>query len=75
MARPIVNVYGVYNIREKERCEFVGTFRELMDFLGMSRNVLYSSMSHGTIIRRKYEVVKVFQEPAEFSESLREAEK
>lgn len=56
-----MKIYGIYNIRQKEQCERVGTMKEIRKFLSLTaREIQYGLKKH--LIRNKYEMCYLFKE-------------
>lgn len=51
-----MKIYGIYNIKENERCERVGTLQEIIMFLGLSTKEI------GLALRNKYEICYLYKE-------------
>lgn len=57
-----MKIYGIYNLKEKERCERVGTLQEIMIFLDLSTRETGSALKRNTMIRNKYEICYLYKE-------------
>lgn len=57
-----MRIYGIYNIKEKERCERIGTLQEIMVFLDLSSREIGSALKRNATIRNKYEICYLYKE-------------
>lgn len=57
-----MRIYGIYNTKEKERCERIGTLQEIMVFLDLSTREIGEALKKNTIIRNKYEICYLYKE-------------
>lgn len=57
-----MRIYGIYNIKEKERCEKIGTLQEIMVFLDLSSREIGSALKRNATIRNKYEICYLYKE-------------
>lgn len=56
--------YGLYNVKDKEQCEYFGTIKEVAEYLGIKRNSLSVHLvrkKHGIkfLILHKYDLVEM----------------
>lgn len=59
-----LKIYGLYNLKDHEQCEYFGTIKEIADYLGLKRNSLSVHLvrkKHGNkfLILHKYELVEM----------------
>lgn len=57
-----MNIYGIYDQKEKEQCLRVGTMSEIIAFLNFTPRELGRALKKGNLIRGKYEVCFLFKE-------------
>lgn len=58
-----MRIYGIYKDNEHEECVFVGTGKEVANYLNCSINTLRSSISHKyKKLQRKYIVISLYNE-------------
>lgn len=57
-----MNIYGIYDIREKEQCLRVGTLNEIVRFLDLTARELGRSLKNNNLIRNRYKVCYLYQE-------------
>lgn len=57
-----MKIYGIYNLKEKERCERVGTLQEIMIFLDLSTREIGLALKRNATIRNKYEICYLYKE-------------
>ena len=57
-----MNIYGIYNIKEKEQCLRVGTIDEIAKFLDFTLREIGKALNKGTLAKRKYQVCFLFKE-------------
>lgn len=57
-----MKIYGIYNIKEKERCERVGTLQEIMIFLDLSTKEIGLALRRNATIRNKYKICYLYKE-------------
>lgn len=57
-----MNIYGIYNIKEKEQCLRVGTIEEIVNFLDFTPRELGRALKNGNLIRNRYQVCFLFKE-------------
>ena len=50
-----MKIYGIYNIKENERCERVGSLQEIIMFLDLSTKEIGLALRRNATIRNKYE--------------------
>lgn len=59
-----MKLYGLYNIKDYEQCEYFGTIKEIAEYLKIEPNSLRINLirkRHGKnfLIKHKYELVKM----------------
>ena len=57
-----MNIYGIYDIKEKEQCIRVGTLIEIIKFLGTSARSIDRAINRNNLIKQRYEVHYLFKE-------------
>ncbi len=57
-----MKIYGIYNIKEKEQCERVGTLEEISKFLNLTGRELGRALKNHNMIRSKYEIYYLYNE-------------
>lgn len=57
-----MNIYGIYNIKEKEQCLRVGTIDEIVKFLDFTPREIGRALKNGNLIRNRYELCFLFKE-------------
>lgn len=57
-----MKIYGIYNKKENERCERVGTLQEIKIFLDLSPRDLGLALRRNATIRNKYEICYLYKE-------------
>lgn len=57
-----MNIYGIYDIKEKEQCIRIGTLEEIINFLDLTVRELGQGLKNNNLIRNKYEVCYLFKE-------------
>ena len=57
-----MKIYGIYNIKENERCERVGTLEEIKIFLNLSPRDLGLASRRNATIRNKYQICYLYKE-------------
>ena len=55
-----MNIYGIYDKKEKEQCVFVGTLEEIKRFLGYSIRTFNNYLKHGG--NERYSLIYVYRE-------------
>lgn len=66
-----IKIYGIYDIRQKEQYERVGTLKEITKFLNLTtREIQYGLKKH--LIRNKYEMCYLFKEQEGTKDMTRE---
>ncbi len=56
-----MKIYGIYNIRQIEQCERVGTLKEVAKFLNLTAREIQNGLKKH-LIRNKYEMCYLFKE-------------
>ena len=57
-----MNIYGIYNIKEKEQCLRIGTIDEIVKFLNFTPREIGKALNKGTLARGQYQVCFLFKE-------------
>lgn len=57
-----MKIYGIYKDNEHEECVFVGTAKEVANYLNCTTNNLRSKISHKHKIQHKYVVLSLYNE-------------
>ena len=57
-----MNIYGIYDIKEKEQCLRVGTLEEIIKFLDLTVREVGKALKSNSIVRNKYKVCYLFKE-------------
>lgn len=60
----VAKIYGLYNMKENEQCEYFGTREEIANYLGLKKNSLSVHLvrkKHGekVLIKHKYDLVEI----------------
>lgn len=58
------NLYGLYDVKDYEQCVFIGTIREISNFLNYSQSTLRSYLTRKKtgeykLLAHKYELIKI----------------
>ena len=57
-----MNIYGIYDIKEKEQCIRVGTLEEIIKFLNLTVRELGKALKSNSTIRNRYKIYYLFKE-------------
>lgn len=57
-----MNIYGIYNLDEKEQCVKIGTLKEIVKFLNLTARELETALKKNSTIRKKYKIYYLFKE-------------
>lgn len=57
-----MNIYGIYDIKDKEQCIRVGTLIEIIKFLEASARSIDRAIKSNNLIKQRYEVCFLFKE-------------
>lgn len=57
-----MNIYAVYDLREKEQCVRIGTLQEIVIYLNLTVREIDSALRRHKIIRKRYEICYLFSE-------------
>lgn len=57
-----MNIYGIYDIKEKEQCLRVGTLNEIVKFLDLTARELGRALKNNNLVRNRYKVCYLYQE-------------
>lgn len=58
-----MNIYGIYDMKEKEQCLRVGTLQEIVNFLNLtSREAAKLALKGVSKVRHQYEIAYLFTE-------------
>lgn len=57
-----MNIYGIYDIKEKEQCLRVGTLNEIVKFLNLTARELGRALKNNNLVRNRYKVCYLYQE-------------
>lgn len=57
-----MNIYGIYDVKEKEQCMRVGTLEEIIKFLNLTARELGRALKSDSLIRNKYKIYFLFKE-------------
>ena len=57
-----MNIYGIYDIKEKEQCLKVGTLIEIIKFLGASARSIDRAIKSNNLVKQRYQVCFLFKE-------------
>lgn len=57
-----MNIYGIYDIKEKEQCIRIGTISEIVEFLNLTARELNRALKNNSLVRNKYEICYLFKE-------------
>ena len=60
-----MNIYGIYDIKEKEQCLRVGTLNEIVKFLDLTARELGRALKNNNLVRNRYKVCYLYQEQGE----------
>ena len=59
------DIYGIYDVKEKEQCVFVGEFVEIFKILNITARksrILFEAIRNKKLIKDRYEVCLVYKE-------------
>ena len=51
-----MNIYGIYDIKEKEQCIRVGTLEEIIKFLNLTPRELGRALKSNSTVRSRYKI-------------------
>lgn len=57
-----MNIYGVYDLKDKEQCVIVGTLIEIIKFLNVTTRSIDRAINKHNLIKQRYEVCYLFKE-------------
>lgn len=57
-----MNIYGIYDIKQKEQCLRIGTLKEIINFLNLSVREIGLALKSNKIIRTRYQICYLFKE-------------
>lgn len=57
-----MNIYGIYDVKEKEQCMRVGTLEEIIKFLNLTARELGRALKSNSTVRNKYKIYYLFKE-------------
>lgn len=57
-----MNIYGIYDIEEKEQCIRIGTLNEIVMFLNLIAREIGKALKSNNLVRNKYEICYLFKE-------------
>lgn len=57
-----MNIYGVYDLKDKEQCVIVGTLIEIIKFLNTTARSIDRAIKKHDLIEKRYEVCYLFKE-------------
>lgn len=57
-----MNIYGIYNVKENERCMRVGTLEEIVKFLDLTARELRRALNKNNLVRNTYKVCYLYTE-------------
>ena len=57
-----MNIYGIYDLKEKEQCIKIGTLDEIIKFLDLTVKELGRALKNNNLVRNKYEICYLFKE-------------
>lgn len=57
-----MNIYGVYDLKDKEQCVRVGTLSEIIKFLNATARSIDRAIKKHDLIKQRYEVYYLFKE-------------
>lgn len=57
-----MNIYGIYDIEEKEQCIRIGTLKEIIRFLNLTTREIGRALKSNNLVRNKYEIYYLFKE-------------
>ncbi len=57
-----MNIYGIYDIKEKEQCLRVGTLSEIVKFLDLTAKELGRALKNNNLVRSRYRVCYLYEE-------------
>ena len=60
-----MNIYGIYDMKENERCLRVGSLNEIAKFLDLTSRELDRALSTNNLVKKKYKIYYVFNEEGE----------
>lgn len=57
-----MKIYGIYNLKENERCERVGTLEEIIKFLDLTSREIGRALRKNNLIRKQYKLCYLYKE-------------
>lgn len=57
-----MSIYGIYDVKDNERCMRVGTLKEVVDFLELTSRELSRALKNNNLVRSKYEICYLYDE-------------
>lgn len=57
-----MNIYGIYDIKEKEQCIRIGTIDEIARFLSLTGREINSALKRNNLIKKQYKLCYLFKE-------------
>lgn len=60
-----MNIYGIYDIKEKEQCVRVGTLQEIVNFFSLTARELDRALKKESTVKNKYKIYFLFKEDTE----------
>jgi len=57
-----MKIYGIYDMKEKERCLRVGSMEEVSIFLDLTAREIGRALKNNNLIREKYKMCYLFNE-------------
>ena len=60
-----MNIYGIYDIKEKEQCVRVGTLVEIVKFLNLTVRQIDRALKAESTVKSKYKIYFLFKEDTE----------
>ena len=57
-----MKIYGIYNKKENERCERVGTLEKIIMFLDLTSRELGRALRKNDLIRKQYKLYYLYKE-------------
>ena len=56
-----MNIYGIYDIKEKEQCIRIGTIDEIARFLSLTAREVNSALKRNNLIKKQYKLCYLFK--------------
>lgn len=57
-----MNIYGIYDIKDKEQCVRIGTLEEIIRFLSLTAREMSRAIKKNDTVRNHYKIYYLFNE-------------